>query len=142
MTADNRRPSSRKPPRRRAVRPAGNPPRPVALNRPPVRRKPPVSPPAQARRRTARGRLEALSARPLIVMNGLPRWLMPVILAILLVAGLVISGPIGAALLGVLGLFLAWLVFLSWPALPATTRIIRIVIVAGILAVAVLQATR
>jgi uncharacterized YccA/Bax inhibitor family protein len=75
-------------------------------------------------------------------MNGLPRWLVPVILAILLVAGLVFSGPIGAALLGVLGLFLAWLVFLSWPALPTTTRIIRIVVVAGILAVAVLQATR
>lgn len=75
-------------------------------------------------------------------MNGLPRWLVPVILAILLVAGLVFSGPIGAALLGVLGLFLAWLVFLSWPALPTTTRIIRIVVVAGILAVAMLQATR
>jgi hypothetical protein len=75
-------------------------------------------------------------------MNGLPRWLVPIVLAILLVAGLVISGPVGAALLVVLGVFLAWLVFLSWPALPATTRIIRLVIVAGILAVAVFQATR
>jgi hypothetical protein len=75
-------------------------------------------------------------------MNALPRWLVPVVLAILLVAGLAISGPLGAILLLVLGLFLAWLVFLSWPALPATTRIIRLVIVVGMLAVAVLQATR
>jgi uncharacterized YccA/Bax inhibitor family protein len=78
----------------------------------------------------------------LILMNGLPRWLVPVLLAVLLVAGLAISGPLGAALLGVLGLFLAWLVFLSWPALPVATRIIRLVVVAGIVAVAVLQATR
>jgi hypothetical protein len=33
-------------------------------------------------------------------------------------------------------------VFLSWPVLPATTRIIRLVIVVAILGAAVLQATR
>jgi hypothetical protein len=86
--------------------------------------------------------LEALSARPLLVMNRLPRWLLPVLLAILLVTGLAISGLLGAVLLLVLVLFLAWLVFLSWPVLPATTRIIRLVIVVAILGAAVLQATR
>ncbi len=75
-------------------------------------------------------------------MNRLPRWLVPVVLAILLVAGLAISGPIGAMLLFLLGLFLGWLVFVSWPALPTTTRIIRLVVVVGIFGVAVLQATR
>lgn len=75
-------------------------------------------------------------------MNRLPRWLLPVLLAILLVTGLAISGLLGAVLLLVLVLFLAWLVFLSWPVLPATTRIIRLVIVVAILGAAVLQATR
>jgi hypothetical protein len=145
LTADNRRPSSRKPPRRRAVRPAGAPPRAAAgpphaagRGRPRPGRQV-VRPPA---RRTARGRFEALSARPLVLMSRLPRWLVPVVLAILLVAGLAIYGPLGAILLLVLGLFLGWLVFVSWPALPATTRIIRVVVVLGILGVAVLQVGR
>ena len=138
MATDNRRPSSRKPSRRRAVRRTDAPPRPAGSDRSGTRR--PI-PPAQTRR-TTRGRFEALSARPLVVMSRLPRWLVPVVLAILLVAGLAISGPLGAVLLVVLGLFLGWLVFVSWPVLPATTRIIRLVVVVGILGVAVLQVTR
>jgi hypothetical protein len=141
VTADNRRPSSRKPSRRRAARPAGAPPHSTQLKPGRTRRSPAPSP-TPSTRRTIRGRLEGLSARPLLIMNGLPRWLVPVVLAILLVAGLAISGPLGAILLLVLAVFLAWLVFLSWPALPATTRIIRVVIVVGLLGITVLQATR
>lgn len=137
MATDNRRPSSRKPSRRRAVRRAEAPSRPAGSDRPGTRR--PVTPQT---RRTTRGRFEALSARPLVLMSRLPRWLVPVMLAILLVAGLAISGPLGAILLAVLALFLGWLVFVSWPVLPATTRVIRLVVVVGILGVAVLQVTR
>jgi hypothetical protein len=137
VATDNRRPSSRKPSRRRAVRRAEAPSRPTGSDRPDTRR--PIPPQT---RRTTRGRFEALSARPLVLMSRLPRWLVPVMLAILLVAGLAISGPLGAILLAVLALFLGWLVFVSWPVLPATTRIIRLVVVVGILGVAVLQVTR
>ena len=60
--------------------------------------------------------LERASARPLLFLRGLPRWLPPLLLAGLLVAGLALPGWLGAAALVVIAVFLAWLAALSWPA--------------------------
>jgi hypothetical protein len=108
-----------------------------------------VSPQAGGERRTlytpgassARCRLERASAKPLLFLHQL-RWVIPVVLAGLLVAGLVVRGPVGAVALILLAAVLAWLAALSWPALSPPSRLIRAAGVIVVLAGAALQAVR
>lgn len=86
--------------------------------------------------------LERSSARPLLYLHQLPAWLPPLAMAALLVAGLALPGWIGAAVLVLLAVFLGWLAVLSWPALPPRGRLLRAAAVAGVLALAVIQAFR
>ena len=130
MTADRRRPSSRKPRSPRAARPPQQPGR--ALSRGPVSSGRPAAPPSGR----ARPRVEQASATPLVFLTRVPRWLLAVLVAAVLVAGLAVPGPIGAAFLLVLGVFLAWLLVLAWPALQRTGRWIRVGVVVMVLAAA------
>jgi O-antigen ligase len=85
---------------------------------------------------------EQRSALPLLYLRQLPRWVLPVVLAALLVAGLAVRGWGGTAALCVLAAFLSWLAFLSWPALAGRGRLVRAVAIAALLGLAALQATR
>jgi hypothetical protein len=86
--------------------------------------------------------IERLSLRPAAYLRALPRWLPPVVIAVLFVGGLAVRGWGGAAMLLVVTLFLAWLAALSWPALAPPTRVLRVLAVAVLLALAVWQGLR
>lgn len=62
----------------------------------------------------------------------MPRVLFPLIMGALLLAGLLIPIIWAGLLLIVLGLLLAWLVALSWPAIEVPSRIIRIIVIVAV----------
>jgi hypothetical protein len=86
--------------------------------------------------------MQRRSALPLAYLRHLPAWLVPTVLAALLVAGLAVKGWPGTVALCAVAAFLGWLAFLSWPTLAGRGRLGRVVAIAGLLAVAALQATR
>ncbi len=86
--------------------------------------------------------IERLSLRPAAYLRALPRWLPPVVIAALFVAGLAVHGWGGAAMLLLIAVFLAWLAVLSWPALPPQTRLLRVAALAVLLALCAWQALR
>ena len=86
--------------------------------------------------------IERLSLRPAAYLRALPRWLPPVVIAALFVGGLAVHGWAGAVMLLVVAAFLAWLAVLSWPALQPPTRVLRVVAVAALIALAVWQGLR
>ncbi|MFN8182847.1 MAG: DUF6703 family protein [Candidatus Nanopelagicales bacterium] len=88
----------------------------------------------------ARDRFEDLSRGPLQALNRVPRALIVIGMAALLVAGLLLPAAIGSVLLVVLGLFLLWLVALSWPVLPTGSRMMRVVTVGLVFGAAALRA--
>lgn len=90
----------------------------------------------------ARRRLERSSARLLVHLHQMPPWAPAVLMAVLLVVGLAVPGWGGAAALVVVAAFLGWLAALSWPRLSPGMRLLRLAAVAGVLAVAVIQALR
>ncbi|HEU5418881.1 MAG TPA: DUF6703 family protein [Streptosporangiaceae bacterium] len=90
----------------------------------------------------ARQSMEQRSAAPLLFLRQMPRWLLPMLLAVLLITGLALHG-IGAAIaLVAVALVLSWLAALSWPRLSSGGRLGRTVVIAVVLLVAVIQATR
>ena len=88
----------------------------------------------------ARQALEHRSATYLLWLHQLPAWLFPVLAAGLLVAGLAIHGLGGAIALCGLGVVLSWLAAVSWPRLSVKGRLLRLVVVGGVLAIAVFRA--
>ena len=90
----------------------------------------------------ARQAAERRSARPLVYLYQLPRWVAPLLLVAFLIAGLALHGPAGAVALCVVAAVLAWLGALSWPRLSAGGRMGRVLAVALMLGLAGYQATR
>ncbi len=90
---------------------------------------------------SARTRFEDVSRGPLQALNRVPRALVVIALAACLVAGLLAPAAIGVTLLIVLGLFLGWLLALSWPILPGASRVMRLITVGLVLGAAYLRAT-
>ena len=96
--------------------------------------------PAQS---SSRRRLEELSAPWLIRLHAMPRWVVPIGLAIMLFLGLLLAGDwawLGAILLVVIGLFLTWLTALSWPILTGSSRAVRVIVSVVLFGLAVLKA--
>jgi hypothetical protein len=77
--------------------------------------------------------LERRSVGLLVVMNSLPGWLVPVVLAVLLVAGLALPFPWAGLLLLIPILFLGWLLLLSWPVISAGGRLLRLIAVLSLI---------
>jgi hypothetical protein len=76
-------------------------------------------------------------------LSRVPKWAVVVVLAVLLVFGMIQTGPLawlGALILGLLTLFFLWLLVLSWPAIPASGRLLRGVVVVALAGVTVLKA--
>ena len=72
-------------------------------------------------------------------MSALPGWLIPALMLVIAVVALVVSGPVGFALLLVIALFLGWLAALSWPVLPPRTRLLRVLVPLVLVVAAILQ---
>jgi hypothetical protein len=98
--------------------------------------------PAPPQSPSARRAGEQRSALPLLYLRHLPTWVVPVVLLALLVAGLALRGWPGTVALCLVAGFLAWLAYLSWPALAGRGRLGRAAVVAALLAVAAIKATR
>jgi hypothetical protein len=79
---------------------------------------------------TFRRRVEQQAGPLVIMLARLPRVVPFLLVAGLLVAGLLAKGVVGAALLLVLAALLSVLLLLSWPALNAQARILRLAVVA------------
>ncbi|WP_405140033.1 hypothetical protein OG589_24795 [Sphaerisporangium sp. NBC_01403] len=80
--------------------------------------------------------VEHKSAAPLVFLYGLPRWLTPVVLVILLLVGFAVPDwRGGVAVLPVLG-FVGWLAYMSWPSLGTGARILRVAVATFLIAVA------
>lgn len=86
-----------------------------------------------------RGWLERHSKRAIVRMSLLPGWLVPVLLALMLFAGLVLPAAWAGGLLLAVGLFLAWLSALSWPANSAGARAVRVAVSLLVLTLGVLK---
>jgi len=86
--------------------------------------------------------IERLSLRPAAYLRALPRWLPPVVIAALFIGGLAVHGWGGAAMLLVVTAFLAWLAVLSWPALGAPGRAVRVLALAALVGLALWQGLR
>lgn len=83
-----------------------------------------------------RAEVERRSATPLVFLHRLPRAVLPIFLAALLVAGLVASGWVAAIPLLILAAIMGWLGYLSWPALDPVNRLLRVAALVILLAVA------
>jgi len=58
-------------------------------------------------------------------LSGLPKLLPFAILLTLLVGGGLIGGPLGLVLMSLAVIFVAWVLYLSWPVLSASERMMR-----------------
>jgi hypothetical protein len=86
--------------------------------------------------------VERASATPLVFLRQLPVWLPPLVTVALLITGLAVRGPVGAAALCSLAGLLGWLAIVSWPGLSSRGRLGRALAIACVLALAGLQASR
>jgi hypothetical protein len=86
--------------------------------------------------------VEQRSAAPLLFLRQLPPWLLPLILVVLLIAGLALHGVISAIALGGVAVVLGWLALLSWPRLSPAGRLGRVLVITLVLVVALIQGGR
>lgn len=85
-------------------------------------------------------RVQIWSTPILVRLHGLPRWVVPVVMAALLVTGFALEGWPAALCLALVGLFLLWLLLLSWPVLRPGSKAVRVIVVGTVLAAAYLEA--
>jgi hypothetical protein len=86
--------------------------------------------------------VERFSARPLVFLTQMPRWVLLVVVLGLLVSGFAVPGLIGAVFLLLVAIFLGWLAYLSWPSINTAGRAGRVVAVVCMLVIVVWQARR
>jgi 4-hydroxybenzoate polyprenyltransferase len=88
-----------------------------------------------------RKKIEVLSTPILLRINTWPRFIVPVLILSFLLIGLFIPGSVGGFFILIVGLFVGWLLYLSWPLLGSRARLIRLGVVALILFSAYVQIT-
>jgi hypothetical protein len=114
-----------------------SPNRPEATPSRPLSAKPQQTPPPQ--KSDARRELERRSAGPLLVLHRMPRWLIPLIMAVLMLLGLFISAPWAGIFIVAIAVFLAWLLVLSWPVIMPGSRFFRLIVIAVVAVVGVMK---
>jgi uncharacterized RDD family membrane protein YckC len=110
--------------------------RPVPADRPVPAR------PGQPGASETRQAVERFSARPLVFLLQLPRWILLLIVLGLLISGFAVPGLIGAVALLLVAILLGWLAYLSWPSINASGRVLRVLALACMVAIVVWQARR
>ncbi|MDQ3576010.1 MAG: hypothetical protein M3381_09900 [Actinomycetota bacterium] len=83
---------------------------------------------------SGRDRLERRSLPVLMTLRRVPQWVLFLVVLGLVVSGLLLTGPLAGALLGVVAVFLGWLLLLAWPRLTQGQRLLRgltIAVIAG-----------
>ena len=69
----------------------------------------------------------------------MPRVALPIILIVLLFSGFASEGVVGGLLLTVVDVFIAWLVYLSWPVETTKKRMIRMFVLMVLITLTVSQ---
>lgn len=77
------------------------------------------------------------SATLVAFLSRVPRFVLILAVLGLLLGGLFAPGLLGAFLLVLVAAFAGWLAWMTWAGQPAFTRVLRVVVVAGMLALAV-----
>ena len=72
-----------------------------------------------------RSSVERASLPLMTKLSSLPRAVPFLLLLALLVGGFLIKGPVGFVLMGLGAAFVGWILYLSWPRLSATERMMR-----------------
>ncbi|MDQ3086204.1 MAG: hypothetical protein M3Q67_05310, partial [Actinomycetota bacterium] len=83
---------------------------------------------------SGRDRLERRSLPVLLLLRRMPHWVLFLVVLGAVVGGLFLTGPLATALLGVVALFLGWLLLVAWPRLTEAQRLVRgltVVVLAG-----------
>lgn len=83
---------------------------------------------------SGRDRLERRSLPVLMTLRSVPQWVLFLVVLGCVVGSLLLTGPLAGALLGVVSIFLGWLLLLAWPRLTDGQRLLRgltVVVVAG-----------
>ncbi len=84
-----------------------------------------------------RGSVERASAPTLVWLSSRPKFFLPVLSAVLLIAGLASPPAVGVPLLVVLAVLVGWLSYLSWPVVTGVQRALRLGTVGLVLAAVV-----
>ena len=74
---------------------------------------------------TVRSRINDASLPLMTRLSQLPKLVPFVILLTMLVAGVLIGGPLGFVLMALAAIFVAWVLYLSWPILSSSERLMR-----------------
>jgi len=101
-----------------------------------------VGPAVTAGASSLRQAVERRGAAPLLYLRGLPRFAPAGGIVALAAAGVLLPAPFGAVALLIVAAFLAWLVYLSWPAIDSTARTLRTVVIAVLVLAAVARLLR
>ena len=88
---------------------------------------------------TLRPSIERASLPLITRLSQLPKAVPFLLMLALLVAGVVIAGPVGFVLMAVATTFVGWILYLSWPRLSGTERIMRAAVLLLAIALAVVQ---
>ena len=91
---------------------------------------------------TVRSRIDQASLPLMTKLSQLPRAVPFLVLLALLVGGVFISGTVGFVLMGLAALFVGWILYLSWPRLNGTERIMRSAVLLLAVAMAIVQLPR
>lgn len=76
------------------------------------------------------------ASRPLLVrLHALPRPVVPILTLVLVGVGALAPTPVALAALAIVFCFVAWIAYLSWPAVPASGRALRVIMLALIVGV-------
>ena len=88
---------------------------------------------------TLRHRIDQASLPLMTRLSSLPRAVPFLLMLALLVGGVLIGGTVGFLLMSVAVLFVAWVLYLSWPRLTSSERIMRFAVLLLAIAMAVVQ---
>jgi hypothetical protein len=118
--------------------PGGRPGSPAGRPAPADRPVRPITPGASGTRQA----VERFSAKPLVFLFQMPRWVLLVIVLGVLISGFAVPGVIGAIALLLIVSLLGWLAYLSWPRINASGRVMRVIALACMLVIVAWQARR
>lgn len=86
-----------------------------------------------------RKKIEILSTPALLKINSWPRFVVPIGMLAFLLVGLFVPGTVGGFFILLVGLFVGWLLILSWPLLDPRAKFFRLVVVVVIIGSALTQ---
>lgn len=76
-----------------------------------------------------RGAVERISRPALLLLVRLPSWVPFLAMLAFMVTGVLVGGPVGGALIVLVALVLAWLLYLSWPGIRSSERMVRLAVI-------------